>query len=130
MGESHTEAALGRLTYEEFLDRADEGARLEWVDGEVVELSPAPDWHQLLGGFLNSLLQVWVEERTGGKVIPPPFQMKTAPGLPGREPDLLYVAPDHLDRLKTNHLDGPADLVVEVISPKSRARPRRQVLRV
>jgi Uma2 family endonuclease len=34
------------------------------------------------------------------------------------------VAREHLERLKTNYLDGPADLVVEIVSPGSRARDR------
>ncbi len=42
----------------------------------------------------------------------------------GREPDLLFVKTENLERLKVKYLDGPADLVVEVISPESRARDR------
>lgn len=50
--------------------------------------------------------------------------MKPGPDLPGREPDLLFVATENLDRLQKNHLAGPADLAVEIISPESRARDR------
>src|SRR5438067_974188 len=32
----------------------------------------------------------------------------------GREPALLFVAREHLDRLRRTYLGGPADLVVEV----------------
>ena len=53
-----------------------------------------------------------------------PFQMKTGPNLPGREPDLLFIAQEHLDRLKGTYLEGPADLVVEIVSPDSGARDR------
>ena len=42
----------------------------------------------------------------------------------GREPDLLFVAQEHLERLEETHLDGPADLVVEVVSPESAERDR------
>jgi Uma2 family endonuclease len=42
----------------------------------------------------------------------------------GREPDLLFVAQEHLKRLKETHLDGPADLAVEVVSPESVGRDR------
>ncbi len=59
-----------------------------------------------------------------GIVRIPPFQMKIGPGLPGREPDLLLVAREHLHSLKKTHLAGPADLAVEVIGPDSRARDR------
>ena len=42
----------------------------------------------------------------------------------GREPDILFIVRDHLDRLKETHLDGPADLAVEVVSPESVGRDR------
>jgi Uma2 family endonuclease len=42
----------------------------------------------------------------------------------GREPDLLFVAEEHLTRLGNTYLDGPADLAVEVISPESVGRDR------
>jgi len=50
--------------------------------------------------------------------------MKTGPELPGREPDILFVAQEHLDRLKETYLDGPADLVVEITSPESIVQDR------
>jgi Uma2 family endonuclease len=42
----------------------------------------------------------------------------------GREPDLLFVAQEHLERLRESFLDGPADLVVEILSPESAGRDR------
>lgn len=39
-----------------------------------------------------------------------------------RAPDLLFVSNASLHRLKETYLDGAADLVVEVVSPESRAR--------
>jgi Uma2 family endonuclease len=50
--------------------------------------------------------------------------MKTGPDLPGREPDILFISQEHLDRLKETYLEGPADLVVEIVSPESRLRDR------
>jgi Uma2 family endonuclease len=40
----------------------------------------------------------------------------------GREPDLLFVSTSNLPHLKTNFLDGAADLIIEVVSPESRTR--------
>ena len=42
--------------------------------------------------------------------------MKTGPELPGREPDLLFIARENLGRLEGVYLDGPADLVIEVVA--------------
>jgi Uma2 family endonuclease len=112
------------MTYEEFLAWADEDTWAEWVDGEVIILTPASNQHQDLAGFLTALLRLFVEAHGLGVVRPAPFQMKTGADLPGREPDILFIAHDHLDRLKNTYVDGPADLVVEIISPDSRARDR------
>ncbi|MFH1609770.1 MAG: Uma2 family endonuclease, partial [Candidatus Bipolaricaulota bacterium] len=110
-----------KMTYEEFLAWADEDTLAEWVDGEVVMYSPASKRHQDLGGFLYEVLRAYVRPRGLGEVIQAPFQMKLEHG---REPDLLFVAQEHLDRLKERVLDGPADLVVEIVSPESLERDR------
>ncbi|MCL6499574.1 MAG: Uma2 family endonuclease, partial [Firmicutes bacterium] len=100
------------LTYEEFLAWCDEDTRAEWVDGEVVVLSPASRRHQQLADFLLQVLGIYVQTKGLGLVLSAPFQMKTGPDLPGREPDLLFVASENLGRLRDRDLDGPADLVV------------------
>ncbi len=111
-----------KMTYEEFLAWADEDTLAEWVDGEVIMYSPASDRHQDISGFLESVLRSFVEVRQLGIVRSAPFQMKLAES--GREPDLLFVAQTNLGRLKETCLDGPADLVVEIVSPESAGRDR------
>ncbi len=111
------------MSFEEFLV-AYEGIHAEWVDGEVVVMSPNSLQHSELLGFLSSILRVFVEERKLGKVIVPAYVMRIPERPLGREPDVMYVAREHLDRLAENYLDGPADLVVEVVSPDSRGRDR------
>jgi Uma2 family endonuclease len=113
-----------KLTYEEFLTWCDEDTWAEWVDGEVVVLSPASVRQQQLVDFLVQTLGVYVQAKGLGLLLSAPFQMKTGPDLPGREPDLLFVARENLGRLKDRYLEGPADLVVEVVSPESRLRDR------
>jgi Uma2 family endonuclease len=115
---------IERVSYEDFLEQADEDLYAEWVDGEVIPMSPASKQHQRLAGFLAALLTHFTEAHDLGEVYPAPFQMKTGPDLPGREPDALFVSREHLDRLLPTHLSGPADLVVEIVSPDSRGRDR------
>lgn len=112
------------ISYEAFLGTADDDVPAEWVDGKVILTGTSSDVHQRLLGFLLTLLAVFAEERTSGTVRSRPFQMKTGAALPGREPDLLYIEGANLSRLKERYFDGPADLVVEIISPESRARDR------
>lgn len=94
-----------KMTYEEFLAWADEDTLAEWVDGEIIMLSPASDRHQDLARFLTSVLGIYVETHDLGVICPAPFQMKLEHG---RGPDLLFVAREHLGRLRETYLDGPA----------------------
>jgi Uma2 family endonuclease len=111
-----------KMTYEEFLAWADEDTLAEWVDGEVVMYSLASRRHQEIALFLGQVIGLYVEQRGLGKLLVPPFQMKLEKS--GREPDLLFVANEHLERLKETYLGGAADLVVEIIWQESAGRDR------
>jgi Uma2 family endonuclease len=117
-------AVLPEMTYEEFLEWLDEDTHAEWVNGKVVLMSPVSLEHQQIGGFLLALIRYFVDVSQSGVVAYEPFQMKTGSDLPSRSPDILFVANENLSRLKPTYLDGPADLVVEIISPSDRGRDR------
>lgn len=114
----------GPISFEEFLAWADEETHAEWVDGEVLIVSPASADHQWLRDFLLILMRLFVEDRQLGTVLSAPFLMRLPTRPRGREPDLLFVAAEHLDRLRETYLDGAADLVVEIVSPESDQRDR------
>lgn len=115
------------MTFDEFLAWADEDTHAEWVEGKVVMPSPASARHQMIQQFLATLLGLYVDAHDLGVVLPAPFLMRLAGR--GREPDLLYVASEHADRIGETYLDGPADLAVEIISPESIARDRGEKFR-
>lgn len=117
-------ATQTKISYEEFLELPSEDQHVEWVEGEVVSMSPVSNQHQNIAGFLAALLPFYAEVKKLGEVRSEPYQMKPAHALPGRSPDIFFVADAHLDRLKKTFLEGPADLVVEIISPESRSRDR------
>lgn len=116
-----TDVAGGPISLDEFL-AAYEGRRAEWIRGEVVRMSPVSERHQDILDFLTALVRLWVEERGGGVSRSAPYPMRLGDVV--REPDLLYVSDAGRDRLRPTFLDGPADLVVEIVSPESRARDR------
>ena len=116
------EQPLREMSYEEFLDWADEDTLAEWVDGKVIMTSPASNRHQQLVSFLDHLVGLYVRYQSAGEWRIAPFQMRLANS--GREPDCLFVSTNHLDRLRRTYLDGPGDLVVEIISPESIGRDR------
>ncbi|MCS7240926.1 MAG: Uma2 family endonuclease, partial [Candidatus Bipolaricaulota bacterium] len=68
------------------------------------------------------VLDAYAQANGLGVVVDAPFTMKLGPEGPVREPDLLFVAQENLERLKETHLEGPADLGVEIVSPESAAR--------
>lgn len=118
-----TETSGGvRCTFEQFLAQADEDVWAEWIEGEVFVMSPASDQHQDLVGFLAALLRLFIESRDAGWVRTAPFAMHLAERA--REPDLLFVGKERMDRVQSTYLEGPADLVVEIISAESIARDR------
>jgi Uma2 family endonuclease len=116
-----------RLTFEEFLEWTDEDTYAEWVNGEIVMPSPANTRHQSIVTLLSTVLSMFVGRFELGQIYSAPYQMKLAHS--SREPDVLFLGKDHLGkdhlaRLKETYLHGPADLVVEVISPESIGRDR------
>ncbi|MBI4504193.1 MAG: Uma2 family endonuclease [Chloroflexi bacterium] len=115
----------GTLTFEAFLAWCDEDTWAEWVDGEVLLLTPNTRRHQELVGLLYRLFAAWAEAHDLGVVLVEPFLVRLpGPARSARLPDLLFVAHEHRDRLTETFLDGAADLVVEIVSPESAARDR------
>jgi Uma2 family endonuclease len=53
-----------------------------------------------------------------------PFEVKLQPGRSSREPDIFFVAKERLDRLTQDRMNGPPDLIVEVVSQDSVKRDR------
>jgi Uma2 family endonuclease len=114
----------GTCSLEDFLVRSDEDAWAEWIDGEVIPMSPASDRHQDLVRFLLALLSLHIEARELGWVRSAPFAMLLPDRPQVREPDLLFVRSDRMGLVESTFLNGPADLVVEIVSPESLSRDR------
>jgi Uma2 family endonuclease len=115
-----------KMSYEEFLALPGDGRQMEWVDGETIIFMPPSIRHQFLSGFLFFLFNGFAGLFDLGRVIASPVEMRTRADGPAREPDLLFVAREHLDRLTEQRLAGPADLVVEIVSPESVGRDQRE----
>jgi Uma2 family endonuclease len=120
----HKASPEGKISFEEFLAWADEDINAEWEDGEVVLMSPTSRLHQQLFTWLTVLLHSFVRHHKLGEVIPAPFLLRLQKSEQAREPDLLFIKTAHFDRLHDTYLEGPADLVIEIISPESISRDR------
>lgn len=113
-----------QMSYEQFRAFLDEHTHAEWVAGEVTVFMPPNTIHQRLTGFLFQILALYADLYDLGTVMTAPFEMRLRAGMSAREPDVLFVTREHLDRLTLERLEGPADLVVEVVSDSSIARDR------
>jgi Uma2 family endonuclease len=110
---------LGGWTEARYLEEAPEDHIWEFEDGEVIVHSPAPLSHQRLVGFLSFLLRGYVEAHGLGEVFNGPAVLRLRPGAV-KEPDLFFVHRDRLPGSRSDRVEGPADLVVEVVSPPTR----------
>jgi Uma2 family endonuclease len=103
------------VSEEEFYRLADEDSDWEYLDGRIVMHSPASNRHEDLFRFLLTLFSAFLDDRGGGVVRGSRFPMR----LDARwspEPDLLVVTDAHGAQLTNERLEGPADLVVEIVS--------------
>lgn len=117
----------GEITFEQFINWQDEDVHAELVGGKVRVKIPATKIHQKCNSFLHVLISLWIERQQGGEVYHPPFAVRLT--LPSgdvhvREPDILVLLAEHLDRLQNTYLEGPPDLIVEIVSKSSRADDR------
>jgi len=87
-------------------------------------MAPSNLDHQDLLDFLNDLVKTFVRAHRLGRVFFAPVLMRLPSRPSGREPDLLFVSAEHADRPRATYIDGPADLIVEIVSPESAARDR------
>ena len=115
-----------RMTFEEFLALDDERTMSEWVDGEVIFMSPVAEKHQEIMLFLAQTLGLYVQVHNLGRIFLPPFAMKLEAERRGREPDLMFVSQERAHLILRTYFNGPADLAIEIVSPESIERDRRE----
>jgi Uma2 family endonuclease len=113
------------MTEEEFVAWADEDTRAEWVDGEVIIMSPANLEHCGLNAWLTTLMVAFVEEHGLGVVLPD-ATVRLARQRRRRVPDIWFVAESRRHLLRESHVEGPPDLVIEIVSPDSQSRDWRE----
>jgi Uma2 family endonuclease len=106
--------AQGHWSEEEYL-ALDTNHLIEFSHGQL-EVLPMPTFsHQRLVAFLYRSLLGFVEERALGVVMFAPLRIQLWSGK-YREPDIVFMAAEHADRLGEQFWRG-ADLVMEVVSP-------------
>jgi Uma2 family endonuclease len=113
-----------RMTEEEFLAWVGEKTRAEWVDGEVIIMSPVSDRHADIHGWLSSILRSWLEENDLGYVRGDVMVRLSKPRS-RRVPDIYFFSKERASLQRSNHFEGPPDVIFEIVSPDSTARDYR-----
>ncbi len=113
-----------RWTYAEFARLPSEGSqRYEVIAGELV-VTPSPSLrHQRISMDLATRLNVFVREHGLGEVFAAPLDVLFAEG-DYMEPDIVFVREDHREYFTDRGIEGPPDLIVEILSPATAARDR------
>ena len=109
------------LTYEDYARLPDDGKRYELLEGEIV-VSPSPNTkHQEVSGRLHYALHGWAQRTGTGKVFAAPCDVVLSPH-DVVQPDLLFIAREHRSQITADNIQGPPDLVVEILSPATAER--------
>ncbi len=106
-------------TPEELYESLDEDIKAELIDGEVIIMPPATIRHSRTHMTISQLLDIFVQSHALGRVF---SDAGMRLGEQRYVPDVAFVASAHADRVQETHIEGAADLVVEVISPSTAGR--------
>jgi Uma2 family endonuclease len=102
-----------------------EGESVELLRGRFM-MSPSPiPLHQIVAGRLNRILQK-AEIADGGLALLAPMDVVLADDTVV-QPDLLYIAQDRRSIVQ-NCIEGPPDLIIEILSPTTERRDRLEKL--
>ena len=113
------------LTYEDYCELPDDGNRYEIVDG-MLHVSPAPsEKHQRAVTGLIAQIGPHVLQRKLGRVYVAPLDILLSVGNVV-QPDLVYISRERLSVVTAANVRGAPDLVVEVLSPSTRAFDLRE----
>ncbi len=108
------------MSFEDFLAWDGDGnpeLRVEWVNGEVVQMVSIDLRHTLISNFLIKLIGLASDLSQIGILLSDPFVMRPAIDGNGRSPDVVLVLNEHKEWIARRVLNGPADIVIEIVSP-------------
>lgn len=103
------------LSEADFYRLAGEDSDWEYLDGRIVVHSPASNRHEDIQGFLLTIFRFFLGKTGRGLVRGSRYPMRLDPRW-SPEPDILVVREERRTLVGDQRLDGPADLVVEIVS--------------
>jgi len=120
-----SEPQIAPFTAAEYREMPDDGRRYQLVEGELF-MAPAPStYHQIVQANVLILLSLFARQTNLGTVLGAPCDVYLD-DLNVFQPDILFVAQAHADRIHDDGIHGAPDLVVEILSPSTAALDRRK----
>jgi Uma2 family endonuclease len=112
-----------QLTYHDYRLLPEDGRRYEIIEGDLC-MTPAPvTRHQIIVGRLLHVLLSYLETHPVGTVLTAPCDVVLS-DTDIVQPDLLYVHNNSQAHVTEQNIQGPPDVVVEILSPGTAARDR------
>jgi Uma2 family endonuclease len=108
----------GSWTYEDLFSLPDDGRRYEIIEGELCEMRSPTSAHGVTIRNLMFLLGPVIEALRGWLLTAPLDVF--FPGADPVQPDIVVLLPDSNASLVVRGIEGPPDLLVEVLSPSNR----------
>lgn len=110
-----------KLTYDDYQCLPDDGKRHEIIDGEHVVTPALSTRHQRISGNLFLLLGTHIRQNRAGQLFAAPTDVRLS-DVDVVEPDLLFVSTERLAIITPQCMQGPPDLIIEILSETTRRR--------
>jgi Uma2 family endonuclease len=109
----------GAWTYADYSRLPDTGWRYEIIEGGL-HMAPAPHpAHQEASNTLSTALTNYVKQHQSGKIFYAPIDVLLPAENTNVQPDILFLAQDRLDLISDRGIEGPPDLIIEILSPSN-----------
>ena len=110
------------LTYDDLVNTPDDGQRYEIIDGEMIVSASPNRAHQITAQNVNLVLVDGSDRGRLGIVLFAPVDVRLSPH-DIVEPDVLFIRSERLHiYTDIGIVEGPPDIVVEILSPTSHSR--------
>ncbi|HEY2290085.1 MAG TPA: Uma2 family endonuclease [Thermoanaerobaculia bacterium] len=116
----------GEWTYEDYLRLPDDGNRYEVIRGALY-VTPAPKLKHQFSVSEFSLRLGWFARENGlGRVLWAPLDVKLPAGIASPvQPDVVFFRTENEPIWELGYFEGVPDLILEVLSPRTRSRDRK-----
>lgn len=121
----------GSYTYDDYLKLPEEpGHRFEILEGFLIK-EPSPSMHhqRVSAALYRQLANFFDDFDIEGELFFAPLDV-TLTMSNVVQPDILFVSSNRREIIRQERIDGPCDLIVEIMSPSNRRKDRLQKMEI